>query len=539
MTDFALESAYRQCLRFSYTSFDRIVIRGHDRALQAPAGFADWCRRLCPDQPITASWIGSLARRFHKGVRRFTTENRIPVVTAHRGMDKFQTAATYRAKMTNPSGVYLVIRARETAPIYDSRVPRQSTNPDYRTIIKRIGLVDQYYFYLVDPYWGPISIRFSSHPPFNVTVYLNGNRWLAAEAVRHGLVIETKDNSVVRCNDPGALETLANGLEPRQLRAVCDHWVYRLFPVLTREERSRSFFSYRWFLHQVEMSHNMVFKDARTLTKTLERHVDLNRTCLHPHSLKTVFRSSPHGRYDRNIAVSVRHAFGGLTVFSAQYGDTRIKQYNNHQQTFRTEVCVNDTTDLGVNKSLDNLPALRERLLQLTTRFQDLQACVVSTEYHRGELTALAKPGQVNRTTTPGIKLENERILAVLTALPQLVHYPGGFRSADLRPIVQAALRVDYSPSQANYDLRKLRGKRLVERLPESRRYRLTSEGGRVAAFLSKLREQILAPVLGPIRARRPPLPARRPLPPKDLTQLVIIRALFDLSDQLALKPAA
>ena len=218
---------------------------------------------------------------------------------------------------------------------------------------------------------------------------------------------------------------------------------------------------------------------------------------------------------------------------------TRIKQYNNHQQTFRTEVCVNDTTDLGVNKSLDNLPALRERLLQLIARFQDIQACVVSTEYHRGELTALAKPGQVNQTTTPGIKLENERTLAVLTAVPQLVHYPNGFRSSDLRPIVQAALGVDYSPSQANYDLRKLRGKGLVEQIPASRRYRLTSEGGRVAAFLSKLREQILAPVLGPIRSRRPPLPPRQPLPPKDHVQLVIIRALFDLSDQLALKPAA
>ena len=461
-------------------------------------------------------------------------------------MDKFETAAKYRAKMKKPSGVYLVIRARETAPTYDSREPRQSTHPNHRNLIKRVGFVDQYYFYRVDPYWGPISIRFSSHPPFNVTVYLNGNRWLAAEAVRHGLVVETKDNSVVRCSDPTALQALADGLDPRQLRAVCDHWVYRLFPVLTREERNRSFFSYRWFLHQVEMSHNLVFKDARTLTKTLEGHVDLNRSLLHPYSLKTIFRAKPHGSYKRDIAVSVHHAFGGLTVFSAQYGQTRIKQYNNHQQTFRTEVCVNDTTDLGVNKSIDNLPSLRECLLQLISRFQDLQSqaraqqkCVVSTEYHRGDLTALAKPGQVHRTTTPGIRLENERTLAVLTAVPQLVHYPGGFRSADLRPIVQAALGTDYSPSQANYDLRKLRGKRLVEQIPASRRYRLTSEGGRVAAFLSKLREQILAPVLGPILSRRPPFPPRRPLPPKDHTQLLIVRALFDLSDQLALRPAA
>ncbi len=90
---FALESAYRKMVRFAYTSFDRIVLRGHDRALQAPAGFLWWCPTLRPDGPITDSWIGFLTRRFHEGVKNFATEHGVPVVTAHRQMDKFQTAA--------------------------------------------------------------------------------------------------------------------------------------------------------------------------------------------------------------------------------------------------------------------------------------------------------------------------------------------------------------------------------------------------------------------------------------------------------------
>ncbi len=536
---FPLESAYRKHVRFSYTCFDRIVVRGHDRALQSPAGFAHWARVLRPNEPITNSWIGSLARRFHEAVKKFAAENQIPVVTAHRRMNKFQTAASYRAKMTSVSGVYLIIRARETATTYDSRVPAESRDPNYRTLIKRVGFVDQYYFYILDPYWGPISIRFSSHAPFNVTVYLNGNRWLANEAMRRGIEIETDDNSIVRCSDPDALQQVADSLDPRQLQAVCDHWAYRLFPVLTREERMKSFFRYRWFLHQVEMSHNMLFRNPRTLTKTLERHVDLNRSFLHPHSIKTIFRGSPSGSYDPNIAVTARHAFGSLTVFSVQYADTRIKQYNNHQRTFRTEVCVNDTNDLGVNKAIENLPALRERLVQLTAQYQQAQACVLSTTCHRGELTALAKPGQVNQSTTPGIKLDNERTMAVLTALPQLAHQSAGFRSADLRPIVQASLPGDYTTPQAVYDLRKLRGKGFVDRLQHTRRYRLTPQGTRIAVFLAKLRDQLLNPILGPCRRNhKPPLP-RRPLPDPDRAQNLVVRALFDLCHRIALRPAA
>lgn len=538
---FPLETTYREMVRFSYTSFDRIVLRGHDRAMQSPRGFVWWCRTLRPDGPITDSWLGSLARRFHEGVKNFAAEHKVPVVTAHRKMDKFQTAAKYRRKMAAPDGVYLILRTRETATTYVSRMPGKPNpdKPDYRTLIKRIGFIDQYYFYLVDRYWGPICFRISSHPPFNVTVYLNGNRWLAAEATARGLKIATKDNSVVRCDDPKVLQTVADSLEYRRLQAVCDHWVYRLLPVLTREERAKSFFRYRWFIHQVEMSHNMVFASPTRLTETLERHVDVNRRHLHPTSLKTIFRNTPRGRYERKIDVSVRHAFGGLTVLSVQYGDTRIKQYNNHQQTFRTEVCANDTTDLGVNKAIENLEPLRQRLLELVRQFQQAQFVVLDTNCHRGELTALAKPGKVNDVVTPGIKLENERMMAVLHALPQLAHRAGGFSSTDVRPIVQQSLGTDYAAPQANYDLRKLRGKCLLERLGNTRRYRATAEGMRVAVLLSKLRDQLLHPQLASIRRSRPIPKPNLPLSEPDSIHLRISQGIFDLCEYLALRPSA
>jgi hypothetical protein len=287
------------------------------------------------------------------------------------------------------------------------------------------------------------------------------------------------------------------------------------------------------------MSHNMVFTDPRRLTETLERHVDLNRRHLHPYSLKTIFHNTPQGRYQPKIEVSVRHAFGGLTVLSAEYGDTRIKQYNNHQRTFRTEVCVNDTTALGVGKALENLGQLRQRLIKLLGQFQQAQVAVLDTTCHRGELTALAKPGKVNTTVTPGIKLDNERTMAVLSALPRLVHRADGFRSADLRPIVQPTQDRPYAPTQASYDLRKLRGKGLLERIDDTRRYRPTPEGLRVAVLLGKLREQLLQPLLAAVRHKsRPPQP-HRPLAQPDATYLRIAQDLFDLCDHLALRPAA
>jgi hypothetical protein len=539
--DFALEAAYREHSRFSYSCLDRIVIRGFDQALQRSPGFLWWCQQLHPGQPITESWLASLARRFHEGVKTFAAEQRIPIVRADGKTDKHMLAEEQRKKMTTQSGVYLIVRARETTTTYRSREVPTAKDPNYRSIDKKIGFVDQYYFYLVDERWGPISLRFSSHPPFNVTVYLNGNRWLAREAERRGLEVATKDNSVVRVDDPARLQLAADALDTAELQSVCDRWAYRLLPVLTREEREKSFFRYRWFFHQVEMSHNVVFKNAKKLTDTLEHHVDLNRRHLQPHSLKSIFRGKRRGPYNRDMTVNVRHAFGGLTVFSAQYGGTRIKQYNNHQQTFRTEVCANNTHELRVNKALENFPALRARLLEVIERFQKAQSFVLDTTCNRGELAALAKPGRVNNSATAGIKLENERTIAVLTALPKLVHLPKGFRSVDLRPLVQHRLNAsdEYRAQQATYDLRKLRGKHLVERIEKSRRFRLTAEGARVAVLISKLRDQLIDPLLTSARRPRRPPPVDDTVQPPDAALLKIGHALFDLTDQLALRPAA
>jgi hypothetical protein len=51
-------------------------------------------------------------------------------------------------------------------------------------------------------------------------------------------------------------------------------------------------------------------------------------------------------------------------------------------------------------------------------------------------------------------------------------------------------------PRQASYDLKKLRGKGLVERVAKSRRYAATEPGLRTMAALGIVREQVLKPIL-------------------------------------------
>ena len=116
-----------------------------------------------------------------------------------------------------------------------------------------------------------------------------------------------------------------------------------------------------------------------------------------------------------------------------------------------------------------------------------------------------------------GVDLQKPRMRAVVETVVALAAQPEGFTSEQLAARVrqgQGRALAGYRKRQAAYDLRKLRGKSLVERLPKSRRYRVRRPGIRTLAALLLLREKVLKPVLAGVY--RP----KRGRPPKNVHPL-------------------
>ena len=84
--------------------------------------------------------------------------------------------------------------------------------------------------------------------------------------------------------------------------------------------------------------------------------------------------------------------------------------------------------------------------------------------------------------------------MAVLQALCGFTYLPRGFRNRDLRPHIEALLGRPYTTAQMTYDLRRLRLKGLIHRIPQTHRYTATSYGLKVAFFYAKLYIRILRP---------------------------------------------
>jgi predicted MarR family transcription regulator len=98
--------------------------------------------------------------------------------------------------------------------------------------------------------------------------------------------------------------------------------------------------------------------------------------------------------------------------------------------------------------------------------------------------------------------------MALVGALCAGVHAVGGVTNRSLRAHVAVLLGTDYTPAQMSYDLRRLRLKGMITRLPRSNTYLLTPEGLRVAVFYVKIHDRLLRPLLADTPPA--PLPVRR-----------------------------
>jgi len=61
-----------------------------------------------------------------------------------------------------------------------------------QTIVRKYPSVSHYYFHIIDPDWGHVTIRMSGHPPFGAQVILNGHEYLARQARQAGLSLQKR-----------------------------------------------------------------------------------------------------------------------------------------------------------------------------------------------------------------------------------------------------------------------------------------------------------------------------------------------------------
>ena len=168
----------------------------------------------------------------------------------------------------------------------------------------------------------------------------------------------------------------------------------------------------------------------------------------------------------------------------------------------RTETTINNTRDFYIGKSLRNLPALRKigfqanrRLLQVEQISHD---CLLSEEAFQ----KMNRPVQIDLQRASVLRFGDPQVQALYRAMLLFQMLPTGFSNRNLRDNLAPLLGlqpVELTQGKMTYQLRRPRLHGMIERIPQTHRYRLTCLGLRTAWFFSRTYARILRPGLGAV----------------------------------------
>jgi DNA-binding transcriptional ArsR family regulator len=183
-------------------------------------------------------------------------------------------------------------------------------------------------------------------------------------------------------------------------------------------------------------------------------------------------------------------------VFKVHWGRLTLKVYTKGERLVRIEAIVHNTAEWHCRKSLDHGDHILAILRGMLDRFCEVLTAVSRPWISNDLLDRLPESTRLGERSIAGVDLHHARMRDVVEGLLALATRPRGFQAEHLAEQVGARLHTPYSARQASYDLRKLRAKALVEKLPNSRRYQLSVESLRPLTALLVIREHVLRPVV-------------------------------------------
>ena len=504
---------HKGSIQFGYRCFDRILLNGLIQPFQQPERVLGFFNTYREGKRVTRKTLTDIADQFQNWVKNRSEKWGAPILQPADGdgddsrRDKLLDPYFHDPK---PNQVVAIVKAREPARILIAVGDKNNDSPhlEYKQ-----RWVNQFNFYLNDAAWGRVFLRMCPYFPFSARVCLNQHHWLARRMLEEGIDFQQCTNAFLKCGSPMRLQELADSLTARDLLQCGQKWLAAFTPFLTDKERKQAGCQHRLFFAQVEYCDNLIFHRRAAVEELTQRLLDLNRNIGQPKKITTIFGRKVTKHYQGKLQSVIEDLDLPNPVIRSHYGHGFAKQYVRDDRLLRTEPATNNVYDYGVNKDVENLPRLRERMSEIIDNYHDVQQDVLETFIDRGQLRKLAEPTVLsNGRRIPGLKLDHPRQLAVMHALVRFANVAAGgkFTSADLYAPALDALgktEAEYSLASLRYDLSKLRAKGLVERIPHSRRYRLVGKGYSICVAFLKLFERIYAPLtaglLQPVRGDR------------------------------------
>ena len=497
---------------FETESIDRMYLNVYQPSLQIEPGAAMFFRGHRGEAFATALVMARMTRAFLHKIEQFAEHNQIPIIPFEKGVRKEDVFQGHLADFDGEEGVVFIGKAQERARVFRTVKRRCSVSGrTYPWLMKSTAMVNHYYFYCVDKDFGPFFIKFCSYFPSNARLCINGHEYAKCQLSRQGIGFEALDNGVLACDDPARLQQICDGLSEDKINRLLHRWLARLPHPFSSADR-RAGYCYELSILQAEFALTQVVDRPLSGRTFFERVIRDNLDLGRPDTVQLIFnrrilRNRTRSRFRPRVITE--HVIPSLWI---EYKSSTIKQYFKEGRALRTETTINHTRDFDIGRRIENLPALRAVGFAATRRLLSVQRIDHDPTIGQDAFDEMTRPVEIEGQRVSALKFGDPVLLAVMTALLMFRLLPAGFSNRDLREIL-ARLLVrpidELTPGQMTYQLRRLRLRGLIARIPNTHRYCLTDIGLRIALFYTGSMSQVIRPLYANLDDEQSPLQQR------------------------------
>ena len=488
------------------SGFDRVRFRGTISMLAAVPGLVAWLKDCTGSGRLTGfkSFALELTERLKASVEDVAATAKRPIkYLASSVLSKEDLVQELLARERVSEGLVCVLSCVEPCRSFDIQRDREK---------KRIELVPSYrkclhwYLYFIDPLLGLCHIRIQSWLPFTVHVCINGREWLCRELDAAGIGYRRRDNCLVDVADFETAQNLLNAQPWANWTRLLEGLLRRACPALSALSIGGTPFRRYWSADETEWATDILFRSSGHLA---ELYPSLIRHGMTTFSSRDVLRFL--GRSRSPMTTGVHHRFQGEVVSDVKtrpegvrikhrVNANSIKMYDKQGSVLRVETTINDARDMKVFRTSGSDPSgpkswrpLRKGVVDLPRRTQISQGAntryltalaAVDLQTPLGKVadavsTAVTQNGHRARGLNP-LTGDDARVAAILL---QGAFSISGFKNSDVRrllyPGTQTADDRRRSSGKVTRLLRLFRAHGLIQKIPGTHRYKLTSQGRR------------------------------------------------------------
>ena len=476
----AFVQQFSENIKFKYNCFDRVILRGYILWLFFPAGVVKFLRAM-GFRKLSNGVMRILTDQLNAHIQKVAQAKGIPIhwwPSMGGGKDgakqKFVQEQYAQLDQGNGDRLYCILTDKEPAKTFVCRELVAKNGKKHEKIYDCRKPVKQYYIYFHDQLLGgPCYLKISSYLPFQCEFYFNGHNAIQVHLDKQGVHYRRHDNAFVDVDDPEAIRKAVESLNGRAVLNRVAYWMDIFFKFDKGKYSTCSkYLHHEWYLSQVEISSNIVFRSARFCTSLFERLLDKFQRLGLPESIAQIFsRRSHRGTisntflrlYDNNACI--KHWFRGNS----------IKQYNKTGSFIRTETTINNPKSLGLQKPVLYLQACLWKGVECNNRLLDCCADVDVSSISDQECHFFTKPvidPAGRRVSAPDFRKERQAALAKELLKPKYrVH---GFKTADLQKNLSGLFR---NPAQIRYEMNKLKARGVVIKNNNQSFYTVTKKG--------------------------------------------------------------